>query len=186
MEVSMVFGDPNRFAILIEYVSEWSDDSNYKNGLFHFCIDGKLFPNKARVATLSGDIFCLSDGNALTTPVENKTFFEMGKSDALSSMLKTMLPERVEPDKEIPDDFVTSYEYQASTYNLEDDYCYFFAVSMGSKIRIVGAQLSTLKEDSNAEHHWEDVLNPDIVEIYLDKHEVKKIIDSVINYYSTL
>jgi hypothetical protein len=57
---------------------------------------------------------------------------------------------------------------------------------MGSKIRIVGAQLSTLKEDSNAEHHWEDVLNPDIVEIYLDKHEVKKIIDSVINYYSTL
>jgi hypothetical protein len=101
-------------------------------------------------------------------------------------MLKTMLPERVEPDKEIPDDFVTSYEYQASTYNLEDDYCYFFAVSMGSKIRIVGAQLSTLKEDSNAEHHWEDVLNPDIVEIYLDKHEVKKIIDSVINYYSTL
>ncbi|PQQ35864.1 hypothetical protein C6H68_22630 [Photorhabdus luminescens] len=35
------FGDPSRFAIFIEYISDWSTSDGYKNGLFHFCIDGE-------------------------------------------------------------------------------------------------------------------------------------------------
>ncbi|PQQ30505.1 hypothetical protein C6H68_26025, partial [Photorhabdus luminescens] len=60
----------------------------YRNGLFHFCIDGKLYPNSAKVATLGGDILCLSDGNALALPVENNNIFNMEKKRSLLLYVK--------------------------------------------------------------------------------------------------
>ncbi|WP_118986245.1 Imm42 family immunity protein [Photorhabdus sp. CRCIA-P01] len=33
MEIIMIFGDPNHFAILIEYLSDWSTESGYSNGI---------------------------------------------------------------------------------------------------------------------------------------------------------
>ncbi|MQL50031.1 hypothetical protein GEA64_20145 [Photorhabdus khanii] len=186
MEIIMIFGDPNHFAILIEYLSDWSTENGYRNGLFHFCIDGKLYPNSAKVATLGGDILCLSDSNALVLPVENNNIFNMEKKEAYFSMLKTMLPERAEPEKEVSDDFVTSYKYQASTYNLENDCCYVFAVSNGSMIRILGAKLSVLNGNDDVGYHWEEILKPHVTDIILEKETVKNIVTSTINYYYCL
>ncbi|PQQ34169.1 hypothetical protein C6H68_25230, partial [Photorhabdus luminescens] len=75
-----------------------------------------------------------------------------------------MLPERAEPGKEVSDDFVTSYKYQASTYNLENDCCYVFAVSNGSMIRILGSKLSVLNGNDDVGYHWEEILKPHITD----------------------
>ncbi|MCW2474018.1 MULTISPECIES: immunity 42 family protein [unclassified Symbiopectobacterium] len=179
----MIFGDPNRFAILIEYIPEWGD--GYKNGLFHFCVKGSIYPDKTKVATLGGDVFCLSDGNALTSPVNDINLFLMDKGKAFYTMLETMLPERVKSKEKIHDDFITSYRYQASTYNLENDCCFFFAISNGNNIRVVGSKLSILKEGANG-LHWVDVSEPYIVDVILDKDEMNRIIKSAIDYYASI
>ncbi|SFD28950.1 immunity 42 family protein [Pragia fontium] len=183
----MVFGDPNHFAILIEYLPQWSEvQGSFKNGLFHFCIDGRMYPDSARVATLGGDISCLSNGNALVLPITSEDIFNMGKKEAFFFLLGTMLPERVDPEIEVSDDFVTSYQYQASTYNLEDDCCYVFAVSFKDMIRILGAKLSTLSGDGDIGYHWIDINDPHISDVILKKEIVKDIVDSTINFYSSL
>lgn len=50
----MVFGNPQKFAIMTELIPSWTSPDSYKNGLLHFIIDGEFFPNTAKVATLGG------------------------------------------------------------------------------------------------------------------------------------
>lgn len=83
----MIFGDPNKFAILMDYVPTWSSEGGYKNGLFHFIIGGKFFPDYASVAALSGDISCLSYDNALITVPENEYLFKAEKLDSFSKIM---------------------------------------------------------------------------------------------------
>ncbi|GKX56137.1 hypothetical protein SOASR030_22490 [Leminorella grimontii] len=182
----MIFGDPNHFSILIEYLPQWSAVGSFKNGLFHFCIDGNLYPDSARVATLGGDIFCLSEGNALISPISDERIFKMDKKEAFFLMLETMLPEFVNPDIDLSDDFVESYQYQASTYNLEDGGCYVFAVSFKDMIRILGAKLSVLKGDDKTGYRRVNIAEPYISDVVLEKNVVSDIVKSTINFYSNL
>ncbi|UYA60674.1 hypothetical protein NAL19_2557 [Pectobacterium sp. F1-1] len=182
----MIFGDPNTFAILMEPVPVWSEDAGYTNGLFHFIINGKLFPDNASVATLDGDISCLSEDNALVTATEDKELFMADKHIAFTAMLNKMLPELMNPDANIPDDFVTDYRYQASTYNLENNMCYVFAVSHNSKLRILAAKTSYLLGNDSDGYQWENFMTLDVQEIILPCDEVQKIIFSTRNFYKEI
>ncbi|WP_157953023.1 immunity 42 family protein [Limnobaculum parvum] len=175
----MVFGDPNNFAILMELVPPWSLEDNYKNGLFHFIIDGKLFPDSAGVATLSGDVSCLSEDNALLSPLEDSILFSLDKIEAFSTMLRAMLPTLLDPNVDVPDDFETNYSYQASTYNLEDNACYVFAVSSGDEIRILGAKTSYLSGNDIDGYKWINCEHLDVAEVILQKEEVHKIVNEI-------
>ncbi|MCT4706364.1 immunity 42 family protein [Enterobacteriaceae bacterium H16N7] len=181
----MIYGNPNKFAILMDIVSDWTLDNSYKNGLFHFIIDGKFFPDSAGVATLSGDVSCLSEDNALLSPPEDNVLFNMDKSLAFSSMLKVMLPALLEPEADIPDDFETDYKYQASTYNLENESCYVLAVGLEGKIRILGAKTSYLYGNAQDGYEWK---NHDVIHVYeviLLKEEIYKIVNDVKAQYLT-
>lgn len=181
----MIYGDPNKFAILMDVVPDWTLDNSYKNGLFHFIIDGKFFPDSAGVATLSGDISCLSEDNALLSPPEDNALFNMDKSLAFPFMLKVMLPALLEPDSDIPDDFETDYKYQASTYNLEDESCYVFAVGSEGKIRILGAKTSYLSGNSQDGYEWKNYDDLNVYEAILLKEDIYKIVNDVKTQYLT-
>ncbi|WP_118988236.1 immunity 42 family protein, partial [Photorhabdus sp. CRCIA-P01] len=143
----MIFGDPYRFAVLIQHLPEWSDDT-YKNGLFHFCIDGFFFPEEIRTSTLWVDVLSLKDNtNALFSFQENKVLFEKGTKDAFNFMLGMISPELIGQDE--PENFEQSYQYQASTENINDAGFIVFAVSHGDMVRILGAKYSELKQDEH-------------------------------------
>ncbi len=175
----MVFGDPNKFAILMDYVPIWSSEGGYKNGLFHFIIDGKFFPDSANVATLSGDISCLSDDNALITVPEDEYLFKAGKLDSFSKIMSVMLPNLLDPDAEVSDDFEADYRYQASTYNLENDTCYVFSVGFMGEIRILAAKVSHLYGNDTEGYEWKNYNNLEVYEVILSKDEVHRIVSEV-------
>ncbi|PQQ22532.1 hypothetical protein CE143_06825 [Photorhabdus luminescens] len=180
----MIFGDPYRFAVLIQHLPEWSDDT-YKNGLFHFCIDGFFFPEEIRTSTLWVDVFSLKDNtNALFSFQENKALFEKGTKDAFNFMLGMISPELIGQDE--PENFEQSYQYQASTENINDAGFVVFAVSHGDMVRILGAKYSELKQDEHGNGFWETITNPDIREAILYKSEVNEIISKAFEYYSTI
>lgn len=170
----MVSGDPNRFAILAEKIDCWSSGDGYANGLFHYFIDGLIFPPTANVATISGDIHCLTNGNALIDMPINDDLFVLPKKEAFEYMLGIMSPELLDPNSDIPDDFKENYKYQASTYNLENAGCYVFAVRCGDMVRIIGAKLLSI--GSVQESRGERV---EVCEVFLKTEEVARIVDAV-------
>lgn len=174
----MVFGDPNNFAILVEKIECWTVDGNYENGLFHYVINGFFLPDIAGVATLSGDISCLACENSLVAFPEDHSVFRMPKQEAFKFMLRSMLPLLVDAEEEILDDFEADYKYQASTYNIEDNGCYVFAVSSGDNVRILGAKVSyPLLGDSGG--GWGIIDHVVVHEAFLSRAAVSEIICSV-------
>ncbi|CNJ54327.1 hypothetical protein HB991_18600 [Yersinia mollaretii] len=182
----MVFGDPNKFAILMDYVPLWSSEGGYKNGLFHFIIDGKFFPNYASVATLSGDISCLSDDNALISAPEDECLFKANKLYAFSKIMNLMLPNLLDPDAEVLDDFEEDYRYQASTYNLENDACYVFSVGFMGEVRILAAKVSYLDGNDTEGYEWINYDNLEVQEVVLSKDEVQRIVNEVKEKYELI
>lgn len=182
----MIFGDPNKFAILMDYVPLWSSEGGYKNGLFHFIVDGKFFPTYASVATLSGDISCLSDDNALITVPENEYLFKADKLDSFSKIMNAMLPNLLDPDAEVSDDFKGDYRYQASTYNLENDTCYVFSVGFMESVRILAAKVSYLDSNDTEGYEWRNYNNLEVYEVILFKDEVHGIVSEVKEKYELI
>jgi len=136
-----VFGDPNNFALIAASVQSWNERPGLGNGIFHFVVDGRLFPRRARVSALSADIGSLSSGNALVDLPENSAVSSLGADDAFRFLLNGMLPYILLDEDEIPDNFQTDYTYQASTNNLEDENCFAFAVKVGHQVRVLAAEI---------------------------------------------
>lgn len=179
----MIFGDPHRFAILIQHIPEWGNDS-FKNGVFHFCIDGFFFPEEIRTSTLWVDVLSLDESNPLISHKEDENLFKMNASDAFNVMLGMISPELI--GLEEPDDFEQSYAYQASTENINDFGYAVFAVCNTDKIRILGAKHSELRENENGTNQWGRITTPNIKEATISKEEIIKIISGVLNYQSQL
>ncbi|WP_158248842.1 immunity 42 family protein [Chromobacterium sinusclupearum] len=174
----MVFGDPNNFAILIDCLPGWSTDGGYKNGIFHFLMGRVIFPPNSSVATLSGDLYCLLNG-ALANPACDEDLFSMVASDAFVFMLRSMLPELAGANELIADDFVPTDLYEASTYNLEESGCYVFAIENNGLVRILGADVRMVEKN---DFKWED----GVVEVFVEKEDLRCIISGVEGYLSSL
>ncbi|WP_387467495.1 immunity 42 family protein [Photorhabdus tasmaniensis] len=181
----MIFGDPYRFAILVEYIPYWSD-SSFKNGLFHFYINGKMFPDELTTATLNVDVFSLDNRNALVSFPENKDVFDKEIKEAFNTMLGMISPNLVDSNSDIPENFESSYIYKASTENIDDFGSSVFAVSYNDIVRIIGAKRRILRYDNNGRGYWEDIPNPNFYEIKLHRNEVKEIIANIKKYYTSL
>ncbi len=174
----MIFGNPAVFAILIEYLPIWSENS-YKNGMFHFCIDEFFFPDQVCVSCLGVDVFeLLSEDHPFVSFPENKGLFEGEKSNSFEIMLRMAYPGMFEED--IPDDFSASHLYRASTQILEDAGYFVFAVTYGDMVRVLGTKMTELKRDEvSGRNVWHKIDTPDIKEVFLNKSEVSEMIKEV-------
>lgn len=177
----MIFGDPYKFAVLVEHIPEWSGHG-FKNGLFHYFIDGEMFPDKIVTATLNVESVFLDDGNSLVSFPENSELFEAPKDDAFKAMLAMISPELVDANAEVPEEFESSYIYLAATPTSTDAGFYFFCVTYGDFVRIVGARIHSKKQDMFGSWYWESEQVLHVQEVFLKKEQVREVIDQVINY----
>ncbi len=167
-----VYGDPNKFALIVERIEQWTDVKSHANGVFHFVIDQCIYPRRVRVSTLSADIGGLASDNALLSGPQCDAVGGMGAKAAFTFLLNRMRPGHLLSDDDIPDDFVDDYTYQASTDNLENDSCYVFAVGVGDEIRILGAKMESPLDDGPS-------LIADLAEVWVGRDEVRDIVRQV-------
>lgn len=53
----MILGNPDKFAIIMEVVSEWNIDQSFNNGTLIFFVNGKLYPGDEIVnVTLNSEL----------------------------------------------------------------------------------------------------------------------------------
>ncbi|MCX2545954.1 immunity 42 family protein [Pseudomonas sp. COW5] len=176
----MIFGEPTKFAILMDCVTPWNVEGSCQNGIFHYIINSNFFPGAAQVATLGGDVHCLQTENALTNPVEDLSIFNMDSKKAFILMLEKMLPEKL--GGEVQDGFVEDYRFNAGTYNLEGFECFVFAVACGSKVRLLAADLSCIS------YEGDEVLGIDAItisEVVLERSWVAGVVKNVIDKYES-
>lgn len=176
----MIFGDPYEFAVLIEIVPEWSDET-YRNGLFHFIIDGKMFPEEPTNSSLGVDLRAFLKSSALVSLPENCEIFNMNKEDAFNLMLGLAYPD-YRDDVENPEDFDNCYLYEASTPNIQDPGSYFFCVRCNDAVRIIGAKKNRLQPGPDGGNFWERIPNPEVVEVFMSVDAVKEIVRKVREY----
>lgn len=176
----MIFGNPYEFAVLIEYVPEWSNETD-RYGLFHFMLDGKMFPEALTTSTLDVDIFFFLNHNALVSLPENCEIFNMSKEDAFNLMLGLAYPD-YRDDIDDPNDFDNFYLYKASTPNIEDPGSYVFCVTCGDIARIIGAKKNRLQLGLDGENFWDRIPNPEVVEVFMSVDAVKEIVRKVREY----
>lgn len=84
------------------------------NGLFHFILDGKMFPEELENSSLGVDLLDFLEGSALVSLPENCEIINMSKEDAFNLMLGLAYPD-YRDDIDDPNDFDNFYFYKAST-----------------------------------------------------------------------
>ena len=158
----MIFGDPYRFAIWIEYVPQWGD--SIKNGFFYLFLNGSMYPNDIRTSTLFVD-----------------EIFNASTDKAFEYLYKMAYPQPT-PEDEYPDGIC---KFNASpTIILESGAC-IFAVSNKNCVRILGGKVSELV-DHGERRVWQDIKKPVIEDITIEKVEIIKIISSFKEYTTSL
>jgi len=169
----MIFGDPYRFALWVEYIPQWSNDS-FKNGFFGFFIDGNRYPHDARTSTLFVDIDdVLDEHNALNSWPENADIFAQPTKEAFKCLSQLAWPVSIEDDYD--PEGITDYTIPVTIVN--ESGAYFFAVANPSSVRIIGGNISQLVENKdNGRNEWQDIQNPHLEDIMLTKSEMSEII----------
>ena len=137
----MIIGDPYKFAFIIDLVPYWNEQYNTKNGIFFFCMEGKLFPKEIDTAALDTDIYYFFEyqpSSLVTLPV-NIFLFNMDKITAFKQMHNLSYPEIL--DLSDVNDIIIYENHKCSTLTIEDNHYYFYAVSNGNQVRILGAEI---------------------------------------------
>lgn len=167
----MVIGDPYKFAIFVDIVEKWNIDYSFNNGILFFSIDGELFPDDIRNATLNYEIGEIEKvlNNILKVP--NKDIFNMEKKKALVELYNITFPE----------DGYNDYQYYISSTIMSDANCEIFIVTDGETIRILASKLNyNIKEGKH------NIDSADIVEVFILYDEFNEIIFKLSECYKTL
>ena len=181
----IVIGDVYKFAILIKYVPEWNIDAvrwnneySSGNGILLFSIDGHLFPSEILTTPLDTDLNYLITRERFDPPI-NLNYFQMKKEDAFKSMLFLARPMCVDITSE--NEFDEMYFLEIPTANTEAN-CYFFYVSDGGRVRILGAKLHDHDEQGGTFYNR----NGEPIEIYetiLCIKEFQSLLDKLVDFY---
>jgi len=168
----MIIGNPYKFSIFIRAIKEWNaGESVWCNGVLLFCIDGVLFPKYVTTATLNSEI------RPLKEKLENLTIevklYEMEKGKAFIKMYNTTFPEW-DPQWDNESEICNDYRYFISPTILSDFNCHIYAVSNGSQIRILAAELNYIIEEST--HNLNDFK---ISETFITNDELNQIIQEL-------
>lgn len=169
----MIFGDPYRFAIWVEYIPQWGD--SYKNGFFYFFVNGNMYPNDIRTSTLDVDLNdIIYDKNALIALPCNDEIFNASTNEAFNSLFKLAYPESTQED-EYPEQV---FDFCASPTIINESGAYFFAVSNKDLVRVIGGKIAQLV-DGDGRRAWEDIAHPVIEDIIIPRDEINEIISKL-------
>lgn len=158
----MLFGNPERFAFLIERVPEW-ESITFINGIMYVYLNGKMYPDSLRTTTLNVDLMFLFDSTMPDfQPKVNENFYAMDTAELFKKLCEITFPDDYDTDND--------YSYQIPLQETEDSGYDFFAVASENHVRILAGKYS----------------NGDIVfdnEVIIDKLEFTDIKDELFKYY---
>lgn len=167
----MIFGNPDKFAFLIEKVPEWCD--GFVNGLLYIYVNGEMFPKKLYTTTLS-DVWSLFD-YAFTNPPKDEWLYALPDDELFAELRRLRFPEYFTDDEDEDEDYrydiEYDYRYDIEYYEIGDWGYNIFAVSGGENVRILIG-------------HWENSDNFELVnssEISLE--EFTRLRDEFSEYY---
>ncbi len=157
----MILGDPYKFAIIIKIIREWNMDETFGNGVLLFCVDGSIFPKEILTATLNSEINPLKE--KLKNINVNNEIFKMEKEEAFKKIYNITFPEDVDLDND--------YQFDITPLSFPEDNCYIFAVSDGTKIRILASKLKYSREESRHK-----LKNMNVNEAFISMEEMNEIV----------
>ena len=160
----MVAGDPYKFSIIADCVSEWNVDETFRNGILLFSLDGETYPTQMMNATLTFEIQRLVQ--RLSKCVINRDIFGKNIVEAFIEMYTVTYPESF--------DVLNDYCYEISPQIFCDNNFYFFAVSDGEKVRVMGTKLEYVRSESR--HRLCDLT---IKEVYITMEELGEIVSEL-------
>ncbi|MDE6733310.1 MAG: immunity 42 family protein [Oscillospiraceae bacterium] len=127
----MIFGNPDRFAFLIDKVPEWSA-GGYVNGLLYVYVNGEVFPKEHRKTTLSSDLRGLPNYAFAKLPTDER-LYALNDVALFEELRKLRYPAYFGEDKEADDD----YKFDIELRELSDCGYHIFAISDGQNARII-------------------------------------------------
>ncbi len=158
----MLFGNPDKFAFLIERVPEWESDS-FINGIMYVYLNGKMYPDTLRTTTLNTDLdFLFNSTMPNFQPKVNADLYRMSTADLFKKLCEITFPE----DYDIEND----YSYQVPLQEIEDSGYYFFVVAYKNNVRILAGK-----------YFNEDIIFDDENEINISEFE--NVRDKLFEYY---
>lgn len=177
----MIFGDPYQFAVWVQDIPEWGDDS-HRNGLFHFMIDGKIFPECISTASLGAEFNQLNNSNALITLPENCEIFHKPKEDAFHFMLGLAYPDYRSDFVDGSDDFENVFLYKISNLNAQDCGCYIFCVACSGSVRVLGAKVKELVANGDETSGWVAIPQIKVAETIVPAADIKHIVEQLYDF----
>lgn len=154
----MLLGNPNKFAFLIERISEWESET-WKNGIMFVIINGEIYPKNLRTTTFNSEIpGILAQNSAFINPVINEELYEKSESE----IIKYMSDEENENYYRF---FIPFHEINDSGYRI-------YIISSKISVKIIVCKLEI------------DNISPiDRTEIQL--HEYESIKKKIIDFFNT-
>lgn len=166
----MIIGDPYKIAFWIDIVPKWNDDdSTWINGIFSFCINGKIYPC-VDTSTLNSDLSALLNAwHSCSMPCDNESLFHASKIDALRYLLKITYPTIGEQ----------SCKYKLSTQTIEDNDVYLFIFANKNEVRILIATVPNYNGSL-------EIDETKIDEVIIAKSEVCFMVSELDSYYQKI
>jgi len=128
-EKTMLIGNPDHFALMLEIVPEWCSD-NFVQGIFYVYVNGVLYPDTLRTTTLNSEIYwLLEDNSPFINPQIDKELYNLEARELFNEVRKVTFPETETVDN--------NYSYRVPLDELSDAGFYFFIVASEKEVRIM-------------------------------------------------
>lgn len=129
----MIIGNPDKFAFLIEKISDWSS-CGYTNGLMYLYINGRAYPKEMRTASLNAELYALTMENSpLLNPPIDERLFKLPAQELFEKMCEIAFE-------------TGDYRFQLPCQELGDAGHFVFVVACENDVRI---QIGTQQEADN-------------------------------------
>lgn len=175
----MVFGDPNRFAVIVKAIDAWNETqiigstSKFYNGILIFCVDGFLFPQvEIAVSTLCVDVPWFIRLIERVPDVDQYSLFESDKKDAFCFLLNNSFSDTEEND--------AVRNFLVSPPILSDKQDMIFCIKKDNMFRIIASHV-----DYNIEQSAYNLGSNVISETYIPVNEIESIVTDLKKYMQT-
>lgn len=185
----MIFGSPDKFAIYLDVVDEWSELPVYVNGLVALYIKGLHIFGEINALSIFNNVSGITQGALRHTRFVDEGFFNQSSVFLIQNLMKNRHPAHVfysvEEFAEYPDYFYETEDvsFDASFDALEHYEYKLFVMNYAESTRIL-----CIKFTSNAMGFFNltDLKEEDILDLVLPTEELYNIVQSVEKWYLDL
>ena len=158
----MLFGDPNKFAFLIDRVPEW-EMGGWINGIMFVIVNGEVYPKDVRTTTFGSELYSLlTDNSAFINPINDKELYGKDGPELLRHLADMTYPPNPDDDND--------YRFLIPFHEINDSGYHLFILSNGDQVKILVGK-------------WEEEKVAFVDETELSMQEYNQIKGKVMGFY---